>query len=208
MSTSDKIQLRTKKVLKGSERKASIKPFKHIDVDCPVEFFKVVEERGRNLPTASSERNKPRESAIALWRMAQGISLSQISEETGIARHALRALALRNQQTLNEQKERFAALYAMAAHEYSELLFEKADRMRDNPEQLDAITPDRLALTVGIMTDQAAKLSGMASTVIEHRTGASIEDAAAMIAAARARIAEKAKATAIEAEIITTQDDA
>ena len=194
--------MRTKKVLHGAERKAAMKPFKHLPVECPPEFFRKIQEIGENLPTASSERIKPRESAIALWRMAQGISLSQICEETGIARHALRALAIRNQATLAEQKTMFAAMYAQAASEYTELLFDKADRMRDNPEQLDQLSPDRLALTIGIMSDQAAKLSGMASTIIEHRQGASIDDAMKMIAEAKAMVAEKIKSQAIEAEII------
>jgi endonuclease III len=79
---------------------------------------------------------------------------------------------------------------------------EKAERMMDNPEQLDNISPDRLALTVGIFTDKAAQLSGMASAIIEHRQGTSVEDAAKVIAEARARIAEKVKNQAIEAEVI------
>lgn len=186
------------------------KPAKKVrmEVKCPVEFVQRIQEFGKDLPTNSSEKIKPLESAVALWRLAQGIPLKRIQAETGISPRAIREMAIRHRHTLNDHKEKFAALYAQAASEYSELLFEKADRMRENPEQLDQISPDRLAITVGIMTDQAAKLSGMASTVIEHRTGASIEDAAAMIAAARARIAEKAKAHAIEAEVIEDNDHA
>jgi hypothetical protein len=64
------------------------------------------------------------------------------------------------------------------------------------------ISPDRLALTVGIMTDKASQLSGMATTVIEHRRGASIDDAAKMIEEARMRVANKAKEVTVEAEVI------
>jgi hypothetical protein len=46
------------------------------------------------------------------------------------------------------------------------------------------------------------QLSGMATAVVEHRQGASIDDAAKMIAEAKSRIASKVKAQAVEAEIV------
>jgi hypothetical protein len=42
----------------------------------------------------------------------------------------------------------------------------------------------------------------MANTVIEHRSGASIEDAAKMIEDAKKRVAEKLRDQAIEAEVV------
>jgi hypothetical protein len=80
-------------------------------------------------------------------------------------------------------------------------LFDKADRLAENPELLDAISPDRLALTVGIMTDKAAQLSGMAGTIIEVRKGVTVDDAAKMINEAKQRIANKVKREAIEAQV-------
>lgn len=171
-------------------------------IECPVEFVMKIQELGENAPKACLERVKPAKAAIVLWRLAQGISTKRIEEETGISRPTIRELSLRLQQPLSEQKRKFAALYAQAASEYTELLFEKADRMWANPEQLDNISPDRLAVTVGIMSDHAAKLSGMANTVIEHRSGASIEDAAKMIEDAKKRVAEKLREQAIEAEVV------
>jgi hypothetical protein len=170
--------------------------------ECPVSFVRKVQQMGEQVHGTCAENQKPLESAIALWRVAQGMSLKRTAEETGLSRLTIRDLCIRNQATLSDMKAKFAAMYAQAASEYTELLFEKADRMHDDPSQLDNISPDRLALTVGIMTDQAAKLSGMASAIIEHRKGASIEDAAEMIAAAKARIAEKMRNQSIEAEVI------
>jgi hypothetical protein len=46
------------------------------------------------------------------------------------------------------------------------------------------------------------QLSGMATAVVEHRQGASIDDAAKMIAEARSRLANKVKERAIEAEVV------
>jgi len=86
---------------------------------------------------------------------------------------------------------------------YTDLLFAKADQLFDDPEQLKNISPDRLAITVGVLTDKSMQLSGMATAVVEHRQGASIDDAAKMIAEAKSRIANKVKAQAVEAEIVS-----
>lgn len=92
--------------------------------------------------------------------------------------------------------------YAIAAQDYTDLLFERSQQLFDNPEELAKISPDKLAVTVGILTDKAAQLTGMATTVVEHRKGASLDDAAKMIFDAKARIASKIKSDAIDVEII------
>jgi len=184
-------------------RGTPVKPVEKFEVGaCPPEFIRRIQQLAEGGDARNIENQDPFRAAVAMWRLAQGVSLNRVCQETGFERLTLRNLAIRHQSTLSDQKAKFAAMYAQAASEYTELLFEKADRMRDNPEQLDQLSPDRLALTVGIMTDQAAKLSGMASSIIEHRKGASIEDASEMIAAARARVAEKLRARAIEAEVL------
>jgi hypothetical protein len=170
--------------------------------ECPAEFVMQIQKQAEGLHKGCVEHSQPLNCAVALWRIAQGMSMRRVHRETGIDYGVIRQLVVRHQLTLADQKAKFATIYAQAASEYTELLFEKADRMREDPSQLDSISPDRLALTVGIMTDQAAKLSGMASTIIEHRKGASIADASEMIAAAKARVAEKLRNQAIEAEII------
>ena len=92
--------------------------------------------------------------------------------------------------------------YAIAAQDYTDLLFERSQQLFDNPDELAKISPDKLAVTVGILTDKAAQLTGMASSIVEHRKGASIDDAAKMIFDAKARIASKIKNDAIDVEII------
>lgn len=92
--------------------------------------------------------------------------------------------------------------YAIAAQEYTDLLFERATQLYDDPDSLAKISPEKLAITVGILTDKAAQLTGMATTVVEHRKGASLDDAAKMISEVRTRIANKIREGAIDAEII------
>ena len=61
----------------------------------------------------------------------------------------------------------------------------------------DVVVEDQILCNV--MTDKAAQLAGMASVTIEHRKGASIEEALEFQKAVRERI--KATQTVIEAEV-------
>jgi hypothetical protein len=140
----------------------------------------------------------PKAAAKALWGLAQGKSHSAIAKDVGIDRKTVRELEWRHEDTLESKRKDFSRKYAIAAEEYTDLLFAKAEQLADDPEQLKNISPDRLALTVGIMTDKATQLAGMAGVVIEHRKGASIEDAAAMIAMAKAKIASRASTVIID----------
>lgn len=171
-------------------------------VECPPEFVAEIMKRGEesNLPVI--ERRNPQAAAAALWMLCQGLPRRRVIAETGLSLACINRLAFRHTDTLESRRKDFAMAYAQAAQTYTDLCMDKAERLMDNPEELDKISPDRLALTVGIFTDKAAQLSGMASAIIEHRQGTSVEDAAAAIAAARARIAEKVKTQAIEAEVI------
>ena len=144
----------------------------------------------------------PQAAAKCLWLLAQGKSIKSTSEITGLARDTVRSLMWRHNDTLETKRKEFSQKYAMAAETYTDLLFAKADQLSDDPEQLKNISPDRLAITVGVLTDKSMQLSGMATAVVEHRQGASIDDAAKMIAEAKSRIANKVKAKAIEAEIV------
>ena len=165
----------------------------------PSEWFQEVLDRAK----AHGDRKRvefwnPQGAAKALWGLAQGKSYSVIAKETGIDRKTIRSLEWRHEDTLESKRKDFSRKYAIAAEEYTDLLFQKAEQLADDPDQLKNISPDRLALTVGIMTDKATQLAGMAGVVIEHRKGASIEDAAAMIAQAKAKIAQRASTVIID----------
>lgn len=158
----------------------------------PPEWFAEVLERAK----AHGDRKRveywnPEGAAKALWLLAQGRSYCAIAKETGIDRKTIRSLEWRHEDTLESKRKDFSRQYAIAAEEYTDLLFKKAEQLAGDPEQLKSIAPDRLALTIGIMTDKATQLAGMAGVVIEHRKGTSIEDAATMIANARAKIAAR-----------------
>lgn len=174
-------------------------------VECPPEFVAEVMKRADESGLPVIEKRNPQGAAAALWMLCQGLPRTRIREETGLSLACINRLAFRHTDTLESKRKDFAMAYAQAAQTYTDLCMDKAERLMDNPEELDKISPDRLALTVGIFTDKAAQLSGMASAIIEHRQGASVDDAAKAIAEAKARIAEKIKSRAIEAEVIDNE---
>ena len=165
-------------------------------------WFLEVKERAKLSPGNCVEHYAPNKAAMALWLAAQGARITDIQKKTGLGRETIRGLQWRHNDTLETKRKEFSMRYAIAAQDYTDLLFERSQQLFDNPEELAKISPDKLAVTVGILTDKAAQLTGMATTVVEHRKGASLDDAAKMILDAKARIASKIKESAIEAEIV------
>jgi transposase len=163
------------------------------------EWFLEVRERAKLLPRNSIEHYAPHKAALTLFLLAQGATIKDISKKTGVGRATIRTLEWRHNDTLETKRKEFSMRYAIAAQEYTDLLFERATQLFDDPESLAKISPEKLAITVGILTDKAAQLTGMATTVVEHRKGASLDDAANLINEARSRIA---KGKVIEAETV------
>jgi len=166
------------------------------------EFMEQIRERAKHLARSCVEVHHPHVAAKALWMLAQGAKIKDISAVTSLGHATIRSLEWRHNDTLETKRKEFSQRYAIAAAEYTDLLFERAEQLSNNPDQLAQISPDRIAMTIGIMNDKAQQLAGMATSVVEHRKGATIDDAAKMIAEARSRMAIKAKTTAIEAEVL------
>lgn len=177
--------------------------------ECPPEWYAEVRQRqidagaGKN----SVEFTKPKQCAIALWRLATGVHQWRIAEETGLNLKTIVTLKWRHGDTLDSRRKEISRSYAHAADVFTDLLMMKAQQLGSDKDALAKISPEKLALTVGIMTDKAAQLSGMAGVIIEHRKGPSIDDGLQAIAAAKARVADKLRATAIEAEIIEPKEE-
>jgi hypothetical protein len=163
------------------------------------EWFLEVKERAKSLHRNNVEHYAPNKAALALFMLSQGARISEISQRTSLSRDVIRSLEWRHTDTLETKRKEFSMRYAIAAQEYTDLLFERATQLFDDPDSLAKISPEKLAITVGILTDKAAQLTGMATTVVEHRKGASLDDAANLINEARSRIA---KGKVIEAEVV------
>lgn len=161
-------------------------------------WFLEVKERAKNVSRNNVEHYAPNKAALALYLLSQGARIKTIAEKTGLGRAVIRGLEWRHNDTLETKRKEFSMRYAIAAQEFTDLLLDKATQLFDDPDALAKISPEKLAITVGILTDKAAQLTGMATTVVEHRKGASLEDAAKMINEARQRVQGKV----IDAEIV------
>lgn len=166
------------------------------------EFFHQVRERARGMHGSALEVAQPHVAAKVLWMLAQGAPKAKIRDLTGVSCEVIRRLEWTHEDTLETKRKEFSVRYAMAAAEYTDLLFKKAEMLADDPEQLKAVSPERLATVIGIMNDKAMTLNGMATSIVEHKKGASIEDATRVIEEVRKKIAENARNKAIDAEVV------
>lgn len=170
------------------------------------QFYDEIRERAKQLSPSCIENTHPSVAAKALWMLAQGAKIGDIKRVTNLPRQTIRRLEWAHNDTLETKRKEFSMMYALAAAEFTDLIFMKAEQLHDDPDQLAAISPEKLALTMNILTEQAAKLLGMATTKVEVVKRTSIEDALLEIEKARQRVSEKIRGVAVDAEIIEEQE--
>jgi len=172
--------------------------------DVPDSWFEEVlarVDKDRN-NTSLLEVQRPLDAARALWMMSCGVSMTRIGRELKIKTDTIRRLSWRHDDTLQTLKKQFARKCGQTAALYTDLLIDKAEQLMESPDDLRKINPKDLALSMAILTDKSMALSGMAGTIIEHKSGASVSDAAKIIQEAKQRIAGRIKGQAIEAVIV------
>jgi hypothetical protein len=163
-----------------------------------IKFMDAIKERAKDLPSNSIENTKPDVAVKALWLLSQGAPYTEIRRITRLSHETIRRLEWDHNTTLEKKRKEFSTRYAMAAMEYTDLLFMKAERIHDNPDLLDDISPEKLATTVGIMQDKSSSLAGITDAGVGQKAGLSIEDALVLIEASKQKRAQKV----IDAEIV------
>ena len=163
-----------------------------------IKFMDAIKDRAKDLPSNSIENTKPDVAVKALWLLSQGAPYTEIRRITRLSHETIRRLQWDHNTTLEKKRKEFSTRYAMAAMEYTDLLFMKAERIHDNPDLLDDISPEKLATTVGIMQDKSSSLAGITDAGVGQKAGLSIEDALVLIEASKHKRAQKV----IDAEVI------
>jgi hypothetical protein len=163
-----------------------------------IKFMDAIKDRAKDLPSNSIENTKPDVAVKALWLLSQGAPYTEIRRITRLSHETIRRLEWDHNTTLEKKRKEFSTRYAMAAMEYTDLLFMKAERIHDNPDLLDDISPEKLATTVGIMQDKSSSLAGITDAGVGQKAGLSIEDALVLIEASKQKRAQKV----IDAEIV------
>ena len=163
-----------------------------------IKFMDAIKDRAKDLPSNSIENTKPDVAVKALWLLSQGAPYTEIRRITRLSHETIRRLEWDHNTTLEKKRKEFSTRYAMAAMEYTDLLFMKAERIHDNPDLLDEISPEKLATTVGIMQDKSSSLAGITDAGVGQKAGLSIEDALVLIEASKQKRAQKV----IDAEVV------
>lgn len=153
------------------------------------------------------EFRDPEKAAHALCLLAEGGMTQKAicaklelygSELSRLARHHAGSLAAAFEHTRKD----LAARYLNIAKRSAELMERKIDQLEESEMLLADTSIKDIALTIGIIHDKGMAAAGVATTVIEHRSGPSLDDAMKAIAEAKAKVANKITEGAIEAEII------
>jgi hypothetical protein len=163
-----------------------------------IKFMDAIKDRAKDLPSNSIENTKPDVAVKALWLLSQGAPYTEIRRITRLSHETIRRLEWDHNTTLEKKRKEFSTRYAMAAMEYTDLLFMKAERIHDNPDLLDDISPEKLATPVGIMQDKSSSLAGFSDAGVGQKAGLSIEDALVLIEASKQKRAQKV----IDAEVV------
>lgn len=151
----------------------------------------------------SMEARFPEASARALYLLSEtDMSKNAIARECGFAKIQLDRLAVANAPTLEHKRPELAKKFTEIAGKAANAMERKLERILDDEELLDATPINHLAIAMGISIDKAGGLSNISTSQTEIKVGLSLDDAAKMIEAAKAKVAAKLKGEALEAEVI------
>ena len=138
------------------------------------------EEWLRQYPNAKRrpEIREPEKCAQALYLLAETDTKHYlIAEKVGLTEREVGQLTYRRPELWEKRRPELAQKMAAASEQLLDVLEEKMQRLQADPDKLDDEKLKDIALAIGIVTDKAANLNGMATSVVEHRSGPSIEDA-------------------------------
>lgn len=146
------------------------------------------------------EIRDPEKAAQALYMIAEGASSYKINKALGIHKIQVDRLRFNNIGELAKRRADLAERFTGLAEELARVTAQKIDMLRDDEEQLKNTSLRDLVIAMGISSDHSSRMAGIPTTVVEHRSGPSVEDFEAIKEAARKRLQKSA--TAIEAEVI------
>jgi len=116
-----------------------------------IKFMAEIRERAKSLPKNCAENTMPDVAAKALWLLAQGANHTEIRRITRLSSETIRRLEWDHNDTLEKKRKQFSTRYAMAAMEYTDLLFKKAEQLADTPDMLAQAQPGLRTTVVGVM---------------------------------------------------------
>lgn len=146
------------------------------------------------------EVTQPERAAMALYLLNEfpDKPRREIARKVNVSRIDLDRLAYHNAMKLEDARPELAAKFTKNASDLADLVGRKVARISEDDEQLDATSLKDLTIAMGISAQNAATMAGVPTTVIEHRSGPTLEDAMQFREEIRARLANKAKTESID----------
>lgn len=146
------------------------------------------------------EVTQPERAAMALYLLNEDSDMPrrEVARRVNVSRIDLDRLAYNNAMKLEDARPELAAKFTKNASDIADLVGRKIARISEDDEQLDATSLKDLTIAMGISAQNAATMAGVPTTVIEHRSGPTLEDAMQFREEIRARLANKAKTESID----------
>lgn len=138
------------------------------------------------------EKREPVKATLALELLAEGKTYEEVAKVTGLGFTAISALRARNDRPLEERRKQLAADGFEMAEGLRLLAKQKMQHLADNPDELSKVNLRDLVLPYAIAQDKAFAALGENKVIVEHRKGASLEDAMNAIEAVRAKLRQSA----------------
>ena len=146
------------------------------------------------------EVTQPEKAAMALYLLNEfpDMSRREVARRVNVARIDLDRLAYHNAMKLEDARPELAMKFTENASKLADLVGRKISRINEDDDQLDATSLKDLTIAMGISASNAATMAGVPTTVIEHRSGPTLEEAMSFREEIRARLAAKAKQESID----------
>ena len=136
--------------------------------------------------------------ALYLLKEFPDMPRREVARRANVARQDLDRLAYHNAMKLEDARPELAAKFTENASKLADMVGRKIARISEDDDQLDATSLKDLTIAMGISAQNAATMAGVPTTVIEHRSGPTLEDAMQFREEIRARLAAKAKEEAVD----------
>ena len=107
---------------------------------------------------------------------------------------------------ITERKEWLARNNVKVAQMAQELQMKKMEQLEADPEELKKVNVRDLAMTANLAVQGFTQLTEGNRVVVEHQRGATLEDAAALVAAAKERARAKLMGQAVEVVVEDKKD--
>lgn len=168
------------------------------DIHWNKRIAKAVADAGMKLNEKARENVDPAKSADMVADLLALMPRKEWMAKWGLGGTAYRQFVDRYTPLLKERKEWLARRNIQIVNRAQELQMKKLGMLEDDEEELKKVNVRDLAMTANMAVQGFTTLTDGNRVIVEHQKGPSLEDAAAVIAAARERARAKLAGQAVE----------